>query len=621
MNPFRFLISVLLLSVITSGQAVFANEDEKQWRYGATLFGELKYSADFKNYDHVNVDAPKGGRLNQAALGGFDSFNPFVVRGRAAAGLNSQGGLLYDSLFAQAVDQSSTSYGLLAEAFRFAEDYSWAVYRLNPKAKWHDGKPITPEDVRWSMETLRKINPLWSNYYANIERVEVTGENEVAFFFDQKNNRELPQIIGDLPVLPKHWWTGKNAAGETRDITKPIAEPPMGSGPYKIGKFKMGKSITWERVKNYWGADVATQKGRFNFDEIRYTYFLEQTAIWEAFKKGGIIDLRQENRSQRWARSYDFPAIKKGDVLKREFPKTGAQVYQGYYLNTRKDKLKDRRVRQALTLLFDFETMNKNLFFNAYTRTDSFYEGGELQSSGIPQGRELEILEEYRGKIPDEVFDKEFVIPDFSQAGSFRKAQREALKLFTDAGFTFKAGKMLDKNGRQFTLEFIGNSPSDERIANPYFENLRTLGIKPSLRVLDTAQYKNRLDKFDYEVTGVVTRQSLSPGNEQREYWSSNAAETKGTRNYSGISDPVVDELIEKLISASSREELLNFTRALDRILKWQYYAIPQWHNPTERLAWWRKLQFVDKQPTRQGTDLYSFWIDMNIEKELEGGN
>ncbi|MCF6321508.1 MAG: extracellular solute-binding protein [Rhizobiaceae bacterium] len=619
MNQLRILIPALALALIMIGQTTFANEDGTQWRYGSTLFGELKYGPDFKKYDHVNADAPKGGRLNQAALGGFDSFNPFVVRGRAAAGLNYQGGLLYDSLFAQAVDQSSASYGLLAEAFRYGDDYSWAVYRLNPKAKWHDGKPITPEDVRWSMEILREINPLWSNYYANVERVEITGENEISFFFDQKDNRELPQIIGDLPVLPKHWWTGKNAAGETRDISKPTTEPPLGSGPYKIGDFNMGKSVTWQRVENYWGADVPTQNGRYNFDEIHYTYFLEQTAIWEAFKKGGIIDLRQENRAQRWARSYDFPAIKKGDVLKREFSKTGAQIYQGYYLNTRKDKLKDRRVRQALTLLFDFETMNKNLFFNAYTRTDSFYEGGELQSSGIPQGRELEILEKYRGKIPDEVFTREFVIPNFSQDGAFRKAQRTALKLFTDAGYTFKAGKMLDKNGKQFTLEFIGNSPTDERIANPYFENLRTLGIKPALRVLDTAQYKNRLDKFDYEITGVATRQSLSPGNEQREYWSAKAAKTDGTRNYSGISDPVVDELVERLISASDRQELLDLTRALDRVLKWQYYAIPQWHNPTERLAWWRKLQFVDKQPTRQGTDLFSFWIDTNIEKELEG--
>lgn len=620
-NPVRLGGVLFALLVFATLHAPGLYADENKWHHGAALFGELKYGVDFKHYDHVNPDAPKGGTLNLAVEGSFDSFNPFVVRGRPAAGLNYQGGLLYDNLFAQSIDQSSASYGLMAQAYRFADDYSWAVYQLNPKAKWHDGKPVTPEDVVWSVEQLRKINPLWSNYYRNIERVEITGENEISFFFDQKNNRELPLILGDLPVLPKHWWTGKDKNGKQRDISKPTTELPLGSGPYKISKFEMGKFITWERVKDYWGVDAPTQKGRNNFNNVHYNYYLEPTGIWEGFKKGGIADFRRENRSQRWARSYDFPAFKKKDVLRAEFPTTGAQVYQGYYLNTRKEKLSDRRVRQALTLLFDFEFMNKNLFFDAYTRTDSFFEGGELQSQGIPQGRELEILEKYRGKIPDEVYTKEFVLPDFSKAGSFRTAQRQALKLFREAGYEFKDGKMLDKTGRQFTLEFMGNSPTDERIANPYFENLRTLGIKPSLRILDTAQYKNRLDKFDFEVTGAATRQSLSPGNEQREYWSSSAADRNGTRNYSGIKNPVIDELIEKLISASDRQELLHLTHALDRILKWEFYAVPQWHNPKERLAWWRKLKFMAEQPTRDGPDIYSFWIDEEIEKELENSN
>ena len=609
---------VFALSGLNGLTGLSAAADENQWRHGAALFGELKYGPDFKNYDHVNINAPKGGKFNQAAFGAFDSFNPFIVRGRPAAGLTSQGGLLYDNLSDQSLDQPSAAYGLLANAFRHADDYSWAVYRLNPQAKWHDGKPITPEDVVWSMQVLRDVNPLWSNYYRNIERVEVTGPNEVSFFFDQKNNRELPFIIGDLPILPKHWWTGTNEDGEKRDITKTITEPPLGSGPYKIAAFKMGKSVTWQRVEDYWGLDSPTRKGRFNFDKIHYTYFLDQTAVWEAFKKGGIVDLREENRSQRWARSYNFPAIKRGDVLKREFPKSGSQVFQGYFLNTRNDKFKDRRVRQALTLLFDFETMNKNLFFGAYTRTDSFFEGGELQSQGLPTGRELEILEAYRGEIPDEVFSKEFSLPDFSEAGSFRTAQRLALKLFTEAGYSFKSGKMVDKDGNQFTLEFIGNSPTDERIANPYFENLRTLGIKPSLRILDTSQYKNRVDQFDFEVTGAATIQSQSPGNEQREYWTTRAAKTNGSRNFSGISDPVIDELVEKVIAATDRQELLHNTRALDRILKWQYYAVPQWHLAKDRVAWWRKLQFEDRQPSFIGTDLYSFWINEKIERELD---
>ncbi len=621
MKTIRFQVYILsvLIAVFAPINGLMA--DESKWHHGTALFGELKYGPDFSHYDHVNPDAPKGGTLNVAVEGGYDSFNPFIVRGRPPAGLNYQGGLLYDSLFAQSIDQSGASYGLIADAYRYGDDYSWAVYRLNPKAKWHDGRPITPEDVVWSVTQLRKINPLWSNYYKNIERVEITGEHEISFFFDQKNNRELPQILGDLPVLPKHWWTGKNAQGEPRDISKPVSEIPLGSGPYKISEISMGKFITWERVEDYWGREKPTQKGRNNFGKIHYSYYLEPTGIWEAFKKGGIADYRLENRSQRWARSYDFPAFKSGDVLRREFPTSGSQVFQGYYLNTRRSKLKDRRVRQALTLLFNFEFMNKNLFFDAYTRTDSFFEGGELQSQGLPAGRELEILEAYRGKIPEEVFTKEFKLPDYSRPGSFRTAQRQALKLFREAGYTFKNGKMLDKDGAQFTLEFIGNSPTDERIANPYFENLRTLGILPTLRILDTAQYKNRLDKFDFEITGIATRQSLSPGNEQREYWSSKAAERNGTRNYSGIADPVIDELIERLISAKDRQELLHLTHALDRILKWRYYAIPQWHNPKVRLAWWRKLQFKPQQPETDGPDIFSFWIDRAIEKELEKRN
>jgi microcin C transport system substrate-binding protein len=617
MNPISRLAKVFCLILIFIFQTGESRSGENEWHYGSTLFGKLKYGPDFDHYDHVNLNAPKGGTLNKAAVGGYDSFNPFVVRGRPAAGLNYQGGLLYDSLFTQSVDQPSTSYGLIADAFRFADDYSWAAYRLNPKARWHDGQPITPEDVVWSMQILRKVHPLWSQYYKNIERAEITGKHEVTFIFDQKNNRELPTIVGDLPVLPKHWWNSNDNQGKPRDITQPLKESPLGSGPYRVEQFTMGKSVTWQRVKDYWGGDVAAQKGRYNFDQIHYTYFLDPSATWEGFKKGGIEDYRIENRSQRWARSYNFPAYRSGDIERKEFPKSGSEVFQGYFINTRNAKFQDRRVREALTLLFNFETMNKNLFFNAYTRTDSFFEGGELQSKGVPIGRELEILEQYRGKIPDDLFDQAFVIPDYSKPGSFRMAQRKALKLFTEAGFTFKAGKMLDKDGNQFTLEIIGNNPTDERIANPYFENLRTLGIQPNLRILDTAQYKNRLDNFDFEVTGSAIIQSLSPGNEQREYWSSNAAKTPGSRNYSGINDPVTDDLIEKIVSARDREELVHLTHALDRILKWQYYAIPQWHNPKMRLAWWRKIQFVDPQPANVGVDIYSFWIDTEIENAL----
>ncbi len=607
---------VWALALFTS----WANAGEADWRHGDALFGELRYGPDFSHYEHVNPDAPKAGTYHQAVHGGYDSFNPFVVRGRPAAGLTSFGGILYDNLLEQSVDQPSASYGLVADAFRAADDHSWAVYRIHPKARWHDGEPITAEDVIWSMEVLRANYPLWKDYYKNIETVSALSEREIEFRFDQAGNRELPHIIGDLPVLPKHWWTGIGADGNPRDISKPTTEPPLGSGPYRIGEFDLGKSITWDRVEDYWGADLPVRKGRFNFDHLKYTYFLDQTAIWEAFKKGGISDLRVENRSQRWAQGYDFPAYERGDVVRKAFPGEGGEPFQGYYFNIRLEKFADRRVRQALGLLFDFESMNKTLFFGAYRRTDSFFEGGELQSSGVPQGRELEILEEYRDQLPPELFTQPFELPVFEKPGDFRSAQRTAIRLFREAGFNFAGGKMLGPDGEQFSIEFLGDSPVDERIAIPYIENLRKLGIEANLRVVDTAQYGNRVDEHDFEVTSVLTLQSQSPGNEQREYWSSSAADTHGSRNYAGIKDPVVDELVERIIVAPNRQEQVHLVHALDRVLKWGFYVVPHWHNPDDWIAYWRQLQIPEPQPTLVGVDLFSFWIDEAVERELEAG-
>lgn len=586
-----------------------AEEAGSAWRHGDTLFGELKYPAGFAHYEHANPDAPKGGTFNQASRGGFDSFNPFVVKGRAAPGLSYTGGILYDALFEQSVDQPSASYGLIAEAFRYPPDYSSATYRLNKKARWHDGEPITPEDVIWSLAVLRENQPLYTDYYKNITKAEKTGEFEVTFTFDTAGNRELPLIVGDMPVLPKHWWESTNAKGEKRDISEPTEEPPLGSGPYRIATFDLGDTITYERVEDYWAADLGVRKGRFNFDEIRYTNFEDENALWEAFKKGGITDTRAENRSQRWATEYNFPAIQNGKVHKKAFPTEGSETYQAFFFNLRKPKFADPRVREALTLLFDFEAMNETLFYGLYTRTDSYFEGGELQAEGLPEGRELEILEEYRGRVPERVFDEEFKLPVFETAADKRKAQRRALKLFREAGYVFKGGKMLDKNGRPFTIEFLGDSPTDERIINPYVEELRLLGIEASLRAVDSAQYKNRLDNFNYEIIIGLSRQSLSPGNEQREYWSSAAANRPGARNYAGISNEVVDDLVERIIQAPDREELVALTRALDRVLKWNFYSIPQYHNPDIWFAWWDKLKIPEPQPLYTGIDLWSAWI------------
>lgn len=617
MNEFAKVLTSALLLLI--GSLFQTQAAEQAWHRSDTLFGKAKYGESFDRYEHVNTEAPKGGRLNSSARGGFDTFNPFIPRGRAAAGINYQGGLLYDSLFEQALDQPSASYGLVADAFRKADDFSWAVYRLDAKAKWHDGQPITAEDVIWSMETLKEIDPRWSGYFKNVSSVTKVAEREIRFEFDVKGNRELPHIIGDLPVLPKHWWTGNDAEGNARNIRNPITEPPLGSGPYRIKSFDLGKSIIWERVEDYWAINHPTRVGRYNFDELHYTYFLDTTAIWEAFKKGGIEDIRLENQSRRWATEYTFPAFTRREVVRNIYPETGPQFFQAYYFNTRLEKFSDPRVRQAIGLVFDFETMNKNLFFDLYQRTDSTFEGGELESRGIPEGRELEILSAFRDQLPEALFTTPFELPVLGSNAAVRKAQRKAIRLFKEAGYQFKGGQMVGPDGKPFTIEFLGHSPTDERIANPFIENLSKIGIAARLRVVDTAQYQARLDEFDYEVMSTVTAQSLSPGNEQREYWSSEAAERQGSRNYAGIRNPVIDDLVEKIIVARDRDDLLAHSHALDRVLKWSYYTIPQWHNPARWVAHWNHITIPERQPGYIGIDLWSAWVDPDVTNSATG--
>jgi microcin C transport system substrate-binding protein len=605
--PTAAAIALFLLNCSTA--AGFAEEGE-DWRQGAALFGELKYGDDFAHYDYVNPDAPKGGTLNQAASGSYDSFNPFIVRGRPAAGLSYSGGLLYDTLLDQSIDQPSASYPLIADAFRYPEDYSSATYRLNPNARFHDGEPVKPEDVIWSLEKLKETHPLFADYYHNVVSAEQTGDREITFKFDVSGNRELPFIIGDLPVLPKHWWEATGPDGQKRDISQPTTEPPLGSGPYRIADFDLGKSVTYERVEDYWGAELPVRVGRNNFDRIAYTYFLDENAIWEAFKKGGIADTRTENVSRRWASEYNFPAYTRGDVVKKAFPTTSPQPFQGYFFNLRVPKFQDIRVRKALTLLFDFETMNRTLFFDAYTRTDSYFEGGDLQApKGPPQGREREILEEYRGRIADEIFEVGFELPDYRDAANRRKYQAEAFALLQEAGYRREGGRLVGPDGKPFVIEILGRGPTDERVGIPAAEYFRRLGIEVELRIVDTAQYTNRVNDFDYDMTMLVTAQSLSPGNEQREFWSSRAAKRPGSRNYAGITDPVIDELVERIIQAPDRQELVALTHALDRLLLSGYYAIPMWHNPDEWFAWWTKLQFPPEQPLYTGVDLYSAWV------------
>lgn len=612
----RTIATLGLSSAFLAAGLISSLADE--WRTTSSLIGESKYGSDFKRYDYVNPDAPKGGTINSVISGSFDSFNPFIVRGTAAAGLNYQGGLLYDTLMAKATDEGSTSHPLIAEAFKYPDDFSSATYRLDPRAKWHDGKPITAEDVVWSFNFLKAESPNFSRYFGNVTEAVALSEREIEFRFDQKGNRELPLILGDLVVLPKHWWEGTDARGRKRDITQPTLQPPLGSGAYKIASFKPGSEIIWSRVPDYWAAEIGVNVGRNNFDRRRYIYIQDENAEWQAFTKGGFEDIRPENSSRRWATEYNFPAFKAGDVVKREFENTSGEPMQGFVLNMRRPQFQDRRVRHALTLALDFESMNRKLFYGLNTRTDSYFEGQDLASSGLPTGKELELLEPYKDKLPPELFTQEFKLPVYDNPQAERTYLREAIGLFAQAGWKIVNGKMTnEKTGEQFRVEILGNSPTDEIISGSYIESLRKIGIAASLRIVDPNQYVNRYRNFDFDVVTGQFPQSSSPGNEQRDFWSSQAADKSGSRNLPGIKDPVIDALVERVIFATDRDDLIAATRALDRVLLWNYYVVPQWHRPVIWLAYWNKFGIPDKQPSYIGADIDSWWIDPEKEKAL----
>ncbi len=608
-----------LLTSLGGGIVQQANADDRVWHTSTTLIGPSKYAKEFKHFDYVNPDAPKGGTLNGAVLGTYDSFNPFIVKGSSVAGVNYQGGLLWENLMAKGLDEPASSHPLIAEAYTYPDDYSSATYRLNAKARWHDGKPITVEDVQWSMETLKEHSAQYNRYFANVKEMRIDNEREITFIFDQKNNRELPLIIGDLPVLPKHWWEGVNAKGEKRDFTRSSLERPLGSGPYKIGEFTPGASVTWERVADYWGVDLPVNVGRYNFDEYKYRYFGDQNAIWEAFKKGGLDDYRAENRSKRWATEYVFPAFKDGDVRKVEFPSAGGYTVNMFQMNTRRDLFKDRRVRKALVWAMNFEKMNEDLFYKLYSRSTSYFGGTELAATGLPSAEELAILESFRGKIPDEVFTEEYKLPEYKVRRDQRKHLKTALNLLKEAGWVQKGAKLVnEKTGTPFKFEILTYSTSSERTWAPWINSLRLLGIEAELRVVDTSQYIARLNNFDFDVVQTASAQSVSPGNEQREYWSSKAAKQPGSRNMMGANSEAIDALVEQLIYAKDRQTLVHTTRALERVLQFEYYAVPAWYSANDWYAFWDKVQITEKQPAYYGLDPFSWWVDPEKEAALK---
>lgn len=611
-----FAATLALLSLAVSSPMAVADD---QWHTTSSLTGPSKYGENFQRYDYVNPDAPKGGTLNDVVVGTFDSFNPYIVQGSSAAGFAEfGGGLLYDTLMEQATDEGSVSHPLVAEAYKYPADYSSATYRLDPRAKWHDGQPITVDDVIWSFQVLKANSPMYSRYFENVTDAVAVSDREVEFRFNQKGNRELPKILGDLVVLPKHWWEGTDASGKKRDITKSTLEPPLGSAAYKIASFKPGSEIVWQRVPDYWGAKLPVKIGRENFDRQRFTYILDDNAAWQAFTKGGFEDIKPENSSKRWKTFYDFPAAKAGDVIKTEFKTTSPVPMQAFMLNQRRPLFQDRLVREALTLPFDFETMNRTLFYGFNTRTQSYFQGTELASSGLPQGKELKILEEYRDKLPPELFTQEFKLPVYDSPQAERKYLKQAVDLFAQAGWVIKSGKMVNgKTGEPFKFEILGRGDTDQVISSPWIANLRKIGVDATLRIIDPTQYINRVNHFDYDVIIDRLGQSESPGNEQRDFWSSKAADTPGSRNYSGIKNPIVDTLVDRIIFATDRDDLVAATHALDRVLLWNYYVVPQYYRAVVWLAYWNKFGIPDKQPSYRGADTDSWWIDTEKEKAL----
>nr|WP_279481065.1 extracellular solute-binding protein [Aureimonas sp. SK2] len=622
MPPVSRALSALTALLALAGAPAFAQgtpapatasapaQEAGEWRTWSSLIRPSKYGNDFRHYDYVNPDAPKGGRLNLQAAGTFDSFNPFPVRGTPAAGfLAFGGGIAYDTLMDQAPDEPGVSHGLIAEAMRYPADFSSVTFRLDPDAKFHDGQPITAEDVIWTFQTVTRLSPLYANYYHNVTSAEATGEREVTFRFNQTGNRELPNIMGDLVVLPKHFWEGTDAQGRKRDIDNPTLEIPVGSGPYRVKAYQPGSTVTWERVPDYWAANKGPRVGRYNYDEIRYTYFRDQSAGWEAFKRGGFSDYRSENSAGRWAQGYDFPAFRDGRVKKEAIPSESGEPMQGFVLNTRRDKFADPRTRRALTLAYNFEEMNRSLFYGQYARTTSYFQGTELASSGLPSEAELKILEPLRDQIPPEVFTTPFTLPDYSQPNAERTYLREAFELLTQAGWKRQGTQLVNARGEPFRIEFLAADPSSSRVIDPYANQLKRLGIETSTRIVDASQYQALTDNFEYDIVTDLMLQSLSPGNEQRDFWSSAAASQPGSRNSPGIRNPAVDAIIEKIIYAPDRESLVAATHALDRVLLWNFYIVPQYHNPNIWLAWWDKFGMPEKRPAYAGIDPFSWWV------------
>lgn len=588
------ILCMTLTLVIFSMLSRTANAEDSQQMYighAIAMHGDVKYAQEFTHFEYVKPDASKGGTLHLSGAETFDTFNPFIPKGVPASGIN----LIYSSLLEQSQDEAFTMYGALAKSVKYPAERNWVEFTIRDSAKWHDGKPVTAHDVVWSFNTLtEKGRPFYKAYYASVSDVKAINDKTVRFEFNQAGNRELPLIVGSLTILPKHYWTQEGI-----DFTETTLTPPPGNGPYKIGEFTAGRNLKYERVTDWWGADLPVYKGRYNFDTIEYDYYRDQNISLEALF-AGEYDFRQEYTAKLWATAYNAPPVNDGKIIKKRIANKVPQGMQGFVMNLRKEVFQDLAVRKSMNYAFDFEWSNKQFAYDAYTRTRSYFANSEMEATGVPEGRELEILSEFKDQLPEQVFTTEFNVPASDGSGLNRKNLRKAKKLLQDAGYILGEDKILYHPEKNVKLEFeflVSNiNAGFERWFQPYKQNLERLGIKADIRIVDASQYINRVLAYDYDFIVGSWGQSNSPGNEQREYWGSDKADQPGSRNFIGLKDPVVDALIEQIVTAPTRQELIYRVSALDRVLQWGWYVVPNWHIPAWRVAYWDKFGIPETQ-------------------------
>ena len=552
---------------------------DENYEHAISVFNEIKYKNNFKYFDYVNPNAPKKGVIKLAERGTFDSLNQFILKGLPAIGLDN----IYESLLVASLDEPLTAYGLIAKRMKVSKDNTSITFFLNQNAVWHDNNPVTSYDIEWTFNTiLEKGHPSYKSYYSDIKSIEIIDKYTIKFHFKNDNNRELPIIIGQMKILPKHFWKDKRFDSSVLSI-------PLGSGPYKIKEVNLGKNITYERVKHHWAQKLPVNIGHNNFNEIHYDYYRDSNVMIEALK-ANEYDFRSENISKEWATAYND--LKNNTAfIKEEIDHELPQGMQAFIYNMRKDIFNNLELRKALALAFDFEWTNKTLFYGQYIRSNSYFSNSELASSGLPTNLELKIIEELNNDVPKEIHTEVYNPGKTDGSGNNRKNLRQAMQILKKANYKLDNKILKDPEGREIKFEILLISPAFERIVGPFIKNLKKLGVEASIRIVDTAQYKNRLDNYEFDMVVMARGQSLNPGNEQRNFWSSKSADINGSANWIGIKNKTIDELIELIINSPTREKLILYTKLLDRVLLHNHYVIPHWHIKYWRVAYWSTIK------------------------------